>query len=511
MDRFALAELREWKTRRSRKPLVMRGARQVGKTWLVRKLAATEFESLLEVNFEQTPGAGALFASNDPAKILPLLAAQFGQRVEPGRTLLFLDEVQAAPQVLLSLRYFFEKMPDLHVIAAGSLLEFALAEHSFSMPVGRIEYFFLDPMTFGEFLCASGRGSLLDFLRSWRGPDAFPAPIHAECMELLRRYLTVGGMPESVAAFLDGGADFEASERARQGILSTFADDFAKYSRRVPVENVRKVFESVPRQLGEKFTWAKVQGPRRVQGPADVRFGTSVRGGRGRKELQGALPRRRPRLSRLQPAEPRPRGRGGSAARQSGRGVGAVRRAGAGGGASAVGAARPLLLGARMPVVQRGGGLPRRVGRANLSGRGQVRRDGPAPVDAPVPRREGHGLRTPFQRRRPFVRQDGLPRQRRRAPSVPAPFAAALPCLRSEAARCPFRLLRRPCALVGGVALRSCRVDLRFVGEDALRRNLRSQERHRQWFDPDHRRQQVQRRHRRRCRSFVRHCRRRQT
>ncbi len=95
MDRFALAELREWKTRRSRKPLVMRGARQVGKTWLVRQLAATEFESLLEVNFEQTPGAAALFASNDPAKILPLLAAQFGQRVEPGRTLLFLDEVQA--------------------------------------------------------------------------------------------------------------------------------------------------------------------------------------------------------------------------------------------------------------------------------------------------------------------------------------------------------------------------------------------------------------------------------
>ena len=164
MDRFALAELREWKTRRSRKPLVMRGARQVGKTWLVRQLAATEFESLLEVNFEQTPGAAALFASNDPAKILPLLVAQFGQKVEPGRTLLFLDEVQAAPPVLLSLRYFFEKMPDLHVIAAGSLLEFALADHSFSMPVGRIEYFFLDPMTFGEFLCASGREPLWSFL-----------------------------------------------------------------------------------------------------------------------------------------------------------------------------------------------------------------------------------------------------------------------------------------------------------------------------------------------------------
>ena len=119
MERIALNELRAWKNRRKRKPLVMRGARQVGKTWLVRTLAEKEFESLLEVNFEQSPGTAALFASNAPAKILPLLAAQFGQRVEPGRTLLFLDEVQAAPQVLRSLRYFHEKLPALHVVAAG--------------------------------------------------------------------------------------------------------------------------------------------------------------------------------------------------------------------------------------------------------------------------------------------------------------------------------------------------------------------------------------------------------
>ena len=268
MDRFALDSLRKWKDRRDRKPLVMRGARQVGKTWLVRRLAAESFESLLEIDFEQTPDVVALVASNDPAKILPLLAAQFGCRVEPGRTLLFLDEVQAAPQILHSLRYFFEKMPALHVIAAGSLLEFALADLSFSMPVGRIEYFYVDPMTFGEFLAASGRGELLAFLRAWSTGDEFPASIHRECMDLLRRYLTVGGMPESIGAFLGGTPDFEAAERARQGILSTFADDFAKYARRVPVENIRKVFASVPRQLGEKFTWAKVDRDVRSAGLA---------------------------------------------------------------------------------------------------------------------------------------------------------------------------------------------------------------------------------------------------
>ena len=235
----------------------MRGARQVGKTWLVRRFAEEEFEALLEVNFEETPDAADLFASNDPARILPLLAARFGKRAVPGRTLLFLDEVQAAPQILQCLRYFREKSPELHVIAAGSLLEFALADHSFSMPVGRIEYFFVDPMSFGEFLCASGRGELHGFLKSWRTNDDFPDSLHGECMAELRRYLVVGGMPESVVAFLDGGADFEASERARQGILSTFADDFAKYARRMPVANLRKVFESVPRQLGEKFTWTR--------------------------------------------------------------------------------------------------------------------------------------------------------------------------------------------------------------------------------------------------------------
>ena len=268
MDRFALKTLSSWKVRRDRKPIVMRGARQVGKTWLVRQFAEESFESLVEINFEQTPDAALLFASNDPEKILPLLAVQFGRKVEPGRTLLFLDEVQAAPQVLLSLRYFFEKKPELHVIAAGSLLEFALADLSFSMPVGRIEYFFVDPMTFGEFLAAAGRGQLVEFLRAWRTGDDFPAPIHHECMELLRQYLTVGGMPESVGAYFGGGADFEAAERARQGILSTFADDFAKYARRIPVENIRKIFASVPRQLGEKFMWTKVDRDIRSTGLA---------------------------------------------------------------------------------------------------------------------------------------------------------------------------------------------------------------------------------------------------
>jgi len=264
MIRFATEALKAWKNRPIHKPLVMRGARQVGKTWLVRDFARTEFEGICEINFEKTPDIETLFASHDPKRILPLLSAQLGVRIEPGRTLLFLDEVQAAPGILPVLRYFHEEMPALHVIAAGSLLEFALTDHAFSMPVGRVEYFFLDPMTFGEFLCASGRKPLFDFLRAWMPGEDFPESLHNECMGELRRFLAVGGLPESVQAFLSTDGNFLESERARQGILSTYADDFAKYARRIPTARLRKVFESVPRQLGNKFTWTQVDREERA-------------------------------------------------------------------------------------------------------------------------------------------------------------------------------------------------------------------------------------------------------
>ena len=184
--------------------------------------------------------------------------------------MLFLDEVQSAPEVLLALRYFYEEMPGLHVVAAGSLLEFALEEHSFSMPVGRIEYFHVGPMTFGEFLRAEGKSGLAEWLEKWEVGEEFPGMLHGQCMEELRKYLVVGGMPESVEAYRAGGGDFVASERVRQGILETFADDFAKYAGRVPTGNIRKVFESVPRQLGEKFTWAKVDREVRSAGLAEA-------------------------------------------------------------------------------------------------------------------------------------------------------------------------------------------------------------------------------------------------
>lgn len=257
MRRFALDYLERWVTRPSRKPLVVRGARQVGKSYLVRMLADKAFDNLLEINLEAEADVASLFVSKDPATIVSLLEARFGTPVSAGTTLLFLDEIQAAPDVLACLRYFHEKLPALHVVAAGSLLDFVLEEHSFSMPVGRIEYLHLGPMTFEEFLLAAGREKLAKLLSEFAPGQDIPPAIHTELMRLTRQFLVVGGMPGSVEAFVSSGSHRD-SEAARQSILSTYRDDFAKYSRRVAHRRLDKVLAKVPLMVGTKFMYSRV-------------------------------------------------------------------------------------------------------------------------------------------------------------------------------------------------------------------------------------------------------------
>ena len=263
MKRDLLDKLLLWKDRPTRKPLILRGARQVGKTHLVRELAKASFEHFVEVNFEESAGLAPLFRSKDPAVIGELLADKFSTPVVDGRTLLFLDELQAAePYVLESLRYFREKRPGLHVVAAGSLLEFMLegpdreTRKNFPMPVGRVEYMFVPPMSFEEVLAAAGRTGLVDWLRRYRVGDDAPEAIHEELMLWLRRYLAVGGMPAAVDAYLSG--DILETERTLETILATYRDDFPKYADRVPASRLRKVFDAVPAMLGEKLLFDRI-------------------------------------------------------------------------------------------------------------------------------------------------------------------------------------------------------------------------------------------------------------
>jgi hypothetical protein len=257
MYRVLLEQINEWAGRKDRKPLILRGARQVGKSSLVRIAARDIGKSLAEINFEQTPEMAELFASKRPETIVSLLEVKLNQPIVPGKTLLFLDEIQAAPEVFASLRYFYEQMPELHVIAAGSLLEFMLEDHTFSMPVGRIEYMHLGPMTFEEFLLAMDKERLLEFIQRFSLAEAIPGTIHHELMMLVKDFCVIGGMPAAVKAFRSSKSYLD-SERITRAILSTYRDDFAKYGRQIDRRRIEKVFTKIPMLIGQKFKYARV-------------------------------------------------------------------------------------------------------------------------------------------------------------------------------------------------------------------------------------------------------------
>ncbi len=256
MKRFVETYLEEWKDRASRKPLILRGARQTGKTYMVEKFAENYFERLVKVDFEFDVEAKAIFQNRDPKKIVRDISLYFDTDVAPNRTLLFFDEIQACPEAIFSLRYFYEKMPEMHVIAAGSLLDFALRDFPYSMPVGRIEFLYIYPLTFEEFLLAENK-KLFDFLSSWSLQDEISDVVHGKLAGLLRIFFFTGGMPEAVASYLND-QDFLEVQRIQSGILTTMQNDFAKYGTRKQQEMLRRVFHYVPRNIGRKVKYVRI-------------------------------------------------------------------------------------------------------------------------------------------------------------------------------------------------------------------------------------------------------------
>jgi hypothetical protein len=257
MYRSAMEYLKEWKTRDSRKPLVIRGARQVGKSHLVRDFAKLEFDTFAEINLDVDLSVVPYFDKPDPLETLRLLELHFERSLEPGKTLLFLDEIQAAPQLLSKLRYFYEKLPGLHIIAAGSLLDFTLEQHDFSMPVGRIEYLHLGPMLFSEFLLATGHEKLCAFIRAFKIGDDIPAPLHDKLSDLLLSYIVVGGMPESVVAFAKSKS-YRDCDFIKNSLLATYKDDFSKYGKKVNVQHILTVYEALPKLVGRKVKYVNI-------------------------------------------------------------------------------------------------------------------------------------------------------------------------------------------------------------------------------------------------------------
>lgn len=256
MFRTALTYLEEWNNRGNRKPLVIRGARQVGKSYLVSMFAHQAFETFIEINFEKEPDAIDLFKGSTKDTVA-LLELKYNKVIKPETTLLFLDEIQAAPQVFAKLRYFYEDMPKLPVIAAGSLLEFILEAPEFSMPVGRIEYLHLGPVSFEEFLAAAGKEMLLEFIKKFSFGDDFPAPVHNELITLFKSFMTIGGMPEAVDTFARTGS-FKETDIVKASILETYKDDFNKYAGKVSDFRMLNLFNKLPLIVGEKFKYVNI-------------------------------------------------------------------------------------------------------------------------------------------------------------------------------------------------------------------------------------------------------------
>lgn len=263
--------LLQWKQAPNRKPLLLRGARQIGKSSSVRHLAES-FDSYIEVNFEKQPELASLFALvNDVRELASRLAMLKGVALMPGRTLLFIDEIQACPEAIRSLWRFKEDFPELHVVAAGSLLEFALKDMP-SYGVGRIQSMFMYPMSFDEFLVACSHGSWIEAKRAASPTAPLFDAMHRELVQAFRSFIMVGGMPAAVVAWIQSGDYREASEELAS-IQQSYYDDFSKYSGRVNPQLLRDTLRSVMAQIGGKFVFTQVAGGYR---PDEVKAALSM-------------------------------------------------------------------------------------------------------------------------------------------------------------------------------------------------------------------------------------------
>lgn len=257
MFRFIDLHLSQWAEKPDRKPLLLRGARQVGKTFAVRKLGST-FKTFIEINFEKQPQFKPIFEKDlDPKRLIHILAAEFEQEILPGKTLLFFDEIQEAPRALLALRYFYEEMPDMHVLAAGSLLSLAIEE--VGVPVGRVSFFHIYPMSFIEFLKAIKREKIIEEIFHCNPNTPMDNILHEKTLELLSEYFVVGGMPAVVQAWINKH-DPNECHNIQQSIIDTYRSDFPKYAKRLQVKYVETIFSYIPIQLGQKFKFNRVPG-----------------------------------------------------------------------------------------------------------------------------------------------------------------------------------------------------------------------------------------------------------
>ena len=235
----------------------------MGKTFTVKEFGKNFFPSLIIIDFERNRAVRSIFEKDlDPLKMIQELEIFAGQKITPGKTLLFFDEIQACERALMMLRYIYEEIPKLHIVAAGSLLEFSMS--SISFPVGRVTFEWMRPMTFREFLLASGKEMLIKKLPSIFEPKTISGILHHSVMEELRRYLIVGGMPEAVKRYL-GTSSLTTVKKVHDDIVNSYLESLAKYSTRANKESLEHLMKSVPSSVGAQIKYTHLDPDKRIE------------------------------------------------------------------------------------------------------------------------------------------------------------------------------------------------------------------------------------------------------
>ncbi|MCC2625968.1 MAG: hypothetical protein K0R14_1841 [Burkholderiales bacterium] len=267
MKRDIYKQLLAWKNSPRRKPLILQGARQVGKTYALKDFAGKDYDHMIYCNFETNIDLASLFAKNiDPTRIIENLEIQFGQKILPEKTLIIFDEIQACPEALNSLKYFHEQANHYHIVAAGSLLGVKLNQIK-SFPVGQVNFMHLAPLSFLEFLDAISQSSLREFLENINEPKNIPLIFHNELLEQLKRYFYIGGMPEAVFVYIEN-QDFNLVREVHQEILRSYELDFSKHAPKNQVMKITEVWQSIPPQLAKenrKFIFSLIKASARAR------------------------------------------------------------------------------------------------------------------------------------------------------------------------------------------------------------------------------------------------------
>ncbi len=250
MYRFVIEKLKKWKESEGRKPLILQGARQVGKTWLLKEFGQTCFDNYIYINCENNDKVAQIVKLNiEPKRIILQLQALFGIQIKPHRTLLIFDEIQEIPRLLTSLKYFAEETPEYAVCCAGSLLGIALHPGT-SFPVGKVDFISLFPLNFKEFLIANGEENLVEYIKDTENLEFLNA-FEGKLNEYLKYYFITGGMPECVNDWIKKH-DFQSVRKIQQSIINSYENDFSKHAPNLLVPKIRYVWESIPTQLAKE-------------------------------------------------------------------------------------------------------------------------------------------------------------------------------------------------------------------------------------------------------------------